>query len=85
MCVYTNTMYRVQRHEGHKRKGEGGLNKHLQATNVALGAIRDKDVRRLESHALVQLLANGLPQRTFALLSAIPALLNGLLTDTFAR
>lgn len=69
-------------HGVHKGNAAGGLNKHLQAADVAFGAIRDKDVRRLQSHALVQLLTNGLPQRTLALLSSIPALLNGPLTDT---
>ena len=60
------------------------MDKHLQSTDVALGAIRDKYIRGLQSHALVQLLTNGLPQRALALLGSIPAFLNRHLTDKFA-
>ena len=47
---------------------------YLQAANVTFGAIRHKDVRGLQAQALVQLIADGFPQRSLALLCAITAI-----------
>lgn len=47
---------------------------YLQAANVTFGAIRHKDVRGLQGQALVQLIADGFPQRSPALLCAVTAI-----------
>ena len=47
--------------------------KYLQAANVTLGAIRNKDVRGLDASAPIQPITDGFSERALTLLSPVPA------------
>lgn len=56
-----------------QRHGHIGAEHHLQAADVALGAIGDEDVRGLAANGGVETVAHGLAHGALALLCAVPA------------